>query len=90
MTNKEIESGKFQWLKATHLSGGIFYKSLCHVLLRGEKAHALPVPKHIFLGTGWGQALVNIMLLRGIFGLLEPKIKPETRIFIYFLEKNKK
>ena len=40
-------------------------------------------------GMGLGQALVNIMPLKGIFGLFEPEIRPETRIFIFFLEKNK-
>ena len=49
-----------------------------------EKSYTLAVPKHFYLGWGWGQALVNIMLLKGIFGLLEPEIKPETRIFHFF------
>ena len=40
-----------------------------------EKSYTLAVPKHFYLGWGWGQALVNITYnaakqLKGIFGLL--------------------
>ena len=33
---------------------------------------------------------MNIMPLKGIFGLLEPEIRPETRILFFFRKKIKK
>ena len=49
-----------------------------------KKSYTLAVPKHFYLGWGWGQALVNIMLL---FGLLEPEIKPEKRLLKKIMKK---